>query len=221
MTLTRPEGRIFAIGDVHGCRDKLVRLLGKIPADFERDTIVFIGDYIDRGPDSKGVVDVVLDLMKKCPNVICLKGNHEDLFINYLSGANEVQFIYNGGGTTLRSYGVESYDPLSLSPEHRRFFESLKMYYLTPDYLFVHAGIRPTVPLEAQRDHDLLWIREEFIYATHDLDQLIVFGHTPFKEPKVLPTKSRPDKIGIDTGAVYGHQLTCLQLPERRFIQAK
>jgi serine/threonine protein phosphatase 1 len=215
MTAARTKTpHVFAIGDVHGCAQDLVRLLRKVKADLDRDTFVFIGDYVDRGPDPKGVVDAILDLKAKCPRVICLKGNHEGLFLDYLAGDNENLFLYNGGTSTLDSYDAVYGEPFDLPPAHRAFFDELVLYHRQGDVLFVHAGVRPGVPLENQTEHDLLWIREEFIYALQHAAPLVVFGHTPSRRPIV-----QPDKIGIDTGAVYGNKLTCLKLPEKEFIQ--
>jgi serine/threonine protein phosphatase 1 len=211
---TKTDPHVFAIGDVHGCAEELVKLLRKIKADPERDTFVFIGDYVDRGPDPKGVVDAILELTTRCPRVFCLKGNHEGLFLDYLAGDNENVFLYNGGNTTLDSYGAVYGEPFEMPPGHREFFDELLLYHREGDVLFVHAGLRPGVPLEKQTEHDLLWIREEFIYVPQQAADLIVFGHTPSRRPIV-----QADKIGIDTGAVYGNKLTCLKLPEREFIQ--
>jgi serine/threonine protein phosphatase 1 len=211
---TKDQPHVYAIGDVHGCAEALVKLLKKIKADPEIDTFVFIGDYLDRGPDPKGVVDAIVDLKQKFPRVICLKGNHEGLFLDYLAGDNENMFLYNGGSSTLESYGAVYGEPFPMPPEHQNFFDGLLLHHRIGDVLFVHAGIRPGVPLKDQTEHDLLWIREEFIYVPQREADLVVFGHTPSRRPIVYP-----DKIGIDTGAVYGNKLTCLKLPEREFVQ--
>ncbi len=208
------DASVFAIGDVHGCADLLVKLLRKVPADLDRDTFVFIGDYVDRGPGPKGVVDAILDLKRRCPRVVCLKGNHEGLFLDYLAGVNDSLFLYNGGTPTLDSYGAVFGQPFELPPDHRAFFDNLALHHRIGDVMFVHAGFRPGVALADQSEHDLLWIREEFIHVPQKVAPLVVFGHTPSRRPIVYQ-----DKIGIDTGAVYGNKLTCLKLPEREFIQ--
>ena len=209
---------IYAIGDIHGNLDLLQRLLEKIQPDLARDQLVFMGDYIDRGPNPKGVVDYVLDL-KRLANpqeVICLKGNHEAMFLNFLQGRDLELFLFNGGLSTLRDYWGEDWDHLEqlvLPPEHRKFFEELRLYYETPDYLFVHGGLKPGVPPAKQDEEDLLWIRGDFIASMEDFGKKVIFGHTPFQQPLVMP-----NKIGIDTGAAYGNRLTCLKLPREEFI---
>ena len=208
---------IYAIGDIHGCRDLLEELLEVVNPDLDRHRLVFIGDYIDRGPDSRGVVEVILNLKKnyKSENIICLMGNHERMFLDFLQGEEELLFLYNGGTATIQSYWGSQWDRSSrrLPVEHAGFFRELHLYYETEDYIFVHGGLRPGVPLAAQVEEDLLWIREEFIFSEEDFGRRIIFGHTPFRSPLVMP-----NKIGIDTGAVYGNKLTCLILPEERFI---
>lgn len=207
--------RIFAVGDIHGCLDKLVSVMGVIDIDFAKDTLVFIGDYIDRGPSSKEVVDYLIDLGKRGPSVIFLKGNHELMLEEYLSGADAATFLYNGGGATLESYmkaaGLRTQNPIPR--EHLEFFDSLRLYYETDEYIFVHAGLKPNIPLEEQEEFHMLWIREEFIYSDFDFGKRVIFGHTPFREPLILH-----NKIGIDTGAVYGNKLTALELPAMRFF---
>ncbi len=208
---------IYAIGDIHGCRDLLEELLEVVNPDLDRHRMVFIGDYIDRGEDSRGVVEVILNLKKnfKSENIICLMGNHERMFLDFLQGEEELLFLYNGGTATIQSYWGSQWDRASrrLPVEHAQFFHDLRLYYETEDYIFVHGGLRPGVPLAAQVEEDLLWIREEFIFSEEDFGRRVIFGHTPFRSPLVLP-----NKIGIDTGAVYGNKLTCLVLPEERFI---
>nr|HID59061.1 serine/threonine protein phosphatase [Desulfobacterales bacterium] len=206
--------RIFAIGDIHGCFDKLVALMELIDIDFKCDTLLFLGDYIDRGRDSKRVVEFMISLREKNPNTIFLKGNHEGMFLDYLNQIDRFTFLYNGGRQTLDSYlrdpnrSKEGLIPLS----HLRFFQSLHLYHETDDYIFVHAGLKEGVRLEDQDEKDLLWIRGDFINSDFDFGKLVIFGHTPFKRPLV-----QKNKIGIDTGAVYGNRLTCLELPAMRF----
>lgn len=211
------ESLIYAIGDVHGCRDLLEELLEEVNPDLDRHRLVFVGDYIDRGPDSRGVVDLILGLKKKynSENIICLMGNHERMFLDFLQGEEELLFLYNGGAATAQSYWGPQWDQSSrlLPLAHAQFYHELRLYYETEDYIFVHGGLRPGVPLAAQVEDDLLWIREEFIFSDADFGKRVIFGHTPFRAPLVLP-----NKIGIDTGAVYGNKLTCLILPEERFI---
>ncbi len=208
----------YAIGDIHGNLDLLERLLEKLRPDLAQDRLVFMGDYIDRGPRPKGVVDYVLRLQNLAPpgQVVCLKGNHEAMFLNFLQGRDLELFLFNGGHSTLRDYWGEDWDRLAelvLPPDHRRFFEELRLFYENGDYIFVHGGLRPGVPLAAQEEEDLLWIRGDFITSLEDFGQKVVFGHTPFRQPLRMP-----NKIGIDTGAAYGNKLTCLKLPAEEFI---
>lgn len=209
--------KIFAIGDIHGCVDKLKALMEKIPVDCVNDTLIFIGDYIDRGPGSFDVVDYLVELKKRHPDIIFLKGNHEDMLQKYLEGTDRFTYLFNGGQRTLDSY-LNRQNKSEFSPipsNHLDFYKSLVLHYQTEDYLFVHAGLRENVPLDKQNPEELLWIREDFIYSKFDFGKRVVFGHTPFAEPLLLP-----NKIGIDTGAVYGNQLTCVQLPEIIFFSA-
>jgi serine/threonine protein phosphatase 1 len=212
------SAEIYAIGDLHGHLDALEQLLDQIQPDLTQERLVFMGDYIDRGPQPKGVVDYVLRLKNSAPpdQVICLKGNHETMFLNFLKGEDRQLFLLNGGLSTLKDYWGREWDQLEelvLPPDHERFYRELRLYYDTPRYIFVHGGLRPGVPLEDQEEEDLLWIRGEFITALDDFGRLVVFGHTPFRQPLILP-----NKIGIDTGAVYGNALTCLKLPQEEFI---
>ena len=209
--------KIFAIGDIHGCAEKLRTLMGKMPIDYARDTLVFIGDYIDRGPDSFEVVDYLVDLKQRHPGIVFLKGNHEDMLEKYLEGSDRFTYLLNGGQKTLDSY-LNRANKSEFSPipsDHLDFYKSLVLYYRTDDFIFVHAGLREKIPLDKQDPQDLLWIREDFIYSKFNFGRRVIFGHTPFSEPLV-----QPNKIGIDTGAVYGNRLTGVQLPEFVFFSA-
>ena len=213
--------KIFAIGDIHGRLDKLLSLMGKIPIDPVNDTLVFIGDYIDRGSDGPAVVDYVLGLRKRFSKVICLCGNHESMLLHYLEGIDEAMYVQNGGLATLKAYGISPSDNLKkrkakIPIEHLRFYESLKLYYETEDYIFVHAGLYPGVPLAEQSSQDLLWVRQEFIDSDYDFGKRVIFGHTPMKEPMITE-----NKINIDTGAVYGGRLSCLELPAVKFYSVQ
>lgn len=207
--------RIFAIGDIHGCAEALEKLLKQLPVDWNEDLVIFLGDYIDRGPEPRKVIEKVMELKKLYPKrVIPLRGNHEWMFLRYLQGIEPEVFLFNGGEATLRAYYHEG--QLLLPEEHRNFLENLPLYYETEEYLFVHAGIRPGVALEAQSEEDLLWIREGFYYYPGTFPKKIVFGHTPFPEPLILP-----DRLGIDTGCVYGGKLTAIELPTERIYQVE
>ena len=208
---------IFVIGDIHGCLEKLRALMDKIPINYSSDQLIFIGDYIDRGPSSLEVVDYLIDLRRRLPDTIFLKGNHEDMLENYLDGSDRFTYLLNGGQRTLDAYLNRPNNPggFPVPAAHLEFFNALQLYYQTDDYIFVHAGLRKKVALESQEKMDLLWIRDEFLYTDFDFGKRVIFGHTPFKEPLV-----QANKIGIDTGAVYGNRLTCVQLPELVFFSA-
>ncbi len=206
--------RLYAVGDIHGCLGHLQKLMEEVPLSQE-DTVVFIGDYIDRGPDSRGVVDYVLEFRRRHARTVCLMGNHEDMLLDFLEKRGEYEpgvFLYNGGGATLASYGISPYHTSpSLPPEHIQFFRTLKLTHEEGGFFFVHGGLVPEVPLEKQEKHDLLWIRDEFFRWQHKLGLTVVFGHTPM----VRIFMNLPWSIGIDTGAVYGGKLTCVELAER------
>jgi serine/threonine protein phosphatase 1 len=205
--------KIFAIGDIHGCLNKLERLIREIPASAETDTLVFVGDYIDRSAGGKDVIDFMLNLKKTFRKTICLCGNHESMLLRYLEGIDEQMYLTNGGRLTVKSYGISRLDgprtrKAKIPAPHRSFLESLLPYYETEDYIFVHAGMMPGVPLAEQDFDDLQWIRYEFIDSGYDFGKRVIFGHTHFSEPLI-----HENKIGIDTGAVYGGRLTCVELP--------
>jgi serine/threonine protein phosphatase 1 len=211
----RSAGRLFAIGDIHGCPDELTAMLKAI-APQAGDTVVFIGDYVDRGPSPRDVIEVVLELGKGQAELVCLRGNHEDMMLSFLGlgGHYGESFLFNGGATTLDSYGVREDEierALERIPDsHADFLKGLALSYRRPPYLFVHAGILPGRQLEEQDPEDLLWIRQEFILNPHQLGATVVFGHTPMRSMLV----DLPYKLGIDTGLVYGGKLTCVEFSE-------
>lgn len=184
------------------------------------DTLVFLGDYVDRGTDSCKLVSRLITLEQEQCETVFLKGNHEDMFLAFLGYPGDFgdAFLYNGGEATLMSYGIsEGWGEIRsrIPQDHISFLMRLRMSYVWEGFLFVHAGVRPGVPLERQSTHDLLWIREEFFLHRHDLPYTVVFGHTPHRYPLV----HLPYKIGIDTGLVYGNTLTCLEVTEKRLLQ--
>ena len=182
--------RYIVITDIHGEREKLDSVLSQIEMRPD-DVFVFMGDYIDRGPDSRGVVDRIIELGEthKC---VYLMGSHEYALLHAKTD-DYYQFLFDnyGGPATVRSYG--SFE--NIFKVHGDFFRNLKFYYLTDKYLFVHAGINPDYPLEEQDETDLVSIRSKFIYSKHKLPQKIIFGHTEFDAPLV-----QNDKICIDLG---------------------
>lgn len=232
-----PRGmRVYAIGDIHGRLDLLERLLDQIARDAAsaRDLVkhlVFLGDYVDRGPQSRAVIDRLAAGPPSGFGAIHLRGNHEAALLDALDdprvGARWIAF---GGGATLSSYGVAppaedaSLERLvetqrrfraALPPQHLDFLRRLRTCVTIGDYHFVHAGIRPGVPLDRQRDSDRLWIREEFLHSYADHGKVVVHGHTIAPQPEV-----RSNRIGIDTGAFATNRLTALVLEgtDRRFL---
>lgn len=182
--------RLIGISDIHGEYEKLCSVLNKI-APQKDDSIIFMGDYIDRGAKSKEVVNKIIDMQNIC-SCIYLIGSHEyallhantDEYYNYL-------FWNYGGVQTVESYG--SFE--NILKTHGDFFKSLKFYHETEDYLFIHAGLRPKVPLEKQNEVDMVYIRKDFYNNKTDFPKKVIFGHTEFEKPLV-----QPDKICIDTG---------------------
>ncbi|MBW1721721.1 MAG: serine/threonine protein phosphatase [Deltaproteobacteria bacterium] len=209
------KGKTFIVGDIHGCLGMLQRLIEKIPWEPERDRLIFLGDYVDRGEDPKGVIDFILRLQAVSEKVQCLMGNHEHIFLDYLERGNITAFLINGGNSTLESYrraSIQGKQELEIPPDHVSFLKALLPWIELEDHYVVHAGFRPGIPLEKQDLEDLIWIREPFIYSDYDFGKRVIFGHTPFSEPLVTDSK-----IGLDTGAVYGNKLTCLELPGLKF----
>ncbi|MFN3691528.1 MAG: metallophosphoesterase family protein [Fervidobacterium sp.] len=202
---------VWAIGDVHGCLRGLSKLIQEISPS-EHDTLVFVGDYIDRGPDSKGVVDYLLEISKKT-NCIFLRGNHEQMLLDVVDNGDDTYlWLMNGAQATWRSYG--NLELLKINDEHMRFYRSTRYYHIIDNYFFVHGGVRPNIPVEKQDVRDLIWIREEFINKTHNLNYIVVFGHTPFEDIFI-----GKDKIGIDTGCVYGGKLTAYNVTLSKKVQ--
>lgn len=214
------EQRIIIVGDIHGCLDMLKRLMDKVRWEPAKDRLIFLGDYIDRGDDPKGVVEYVLSLkqMTNGDHVECLIGNHEALFLKFMEGKDRRLFFLNGGWSTLESYQMESWDQWeALIPSaHVEFYRSLKHYVELDDHYVVHAGFRPGIAIPSQTLEDMVWIRDPFIFSSYDFGKKVVFGHTPFYEPLQME-----NKIGLDTGAVYNNRLTCLILPEGSFVHVE
>jgi serine/threonine protein phosphatase 1 len=228
-----PDGiRIYAIGDVHGRADLLDQVFSRIDADLARcpapDPVqVLLGDYIDRGSQSKQVLDRLI-ARSRTHRTICLKGNHEAFATEFLSSPAILDnWCQYGGLETLISYGVAPSTKAdataqadlaaafsrALPADHRRFLANLPPYFICGDFFFVHAGVRPGIPLARQSEADLFWIRNEFLLNEDSYSKVIVHGHTPVPQPDI-----RPNRINIDTGAYATGNLTCLVLERDQLI---
>jgi serine/threonine protein phosphatase 1 len=215
-------GRVYIVGDIHGCCHELDALVSGLPLT-RSDRLIFLGDYIDRGPATREVIDFLLQFKDASPcEVRFLKGNHEDMFLDFMGKAGRFgeAFLNNGGNATLRSYGISQKEnglsvPEQLPPEHMEFFTNLEMFTVVENVLCVHAGVNPVVSLAEQSPEELLWIRQEFLNNPHLLPYTIVFGHTPHRKVRF----ELPYKIGIDTGLVYGGKLSCLEVTEKLLYQ--
>jgi serine/threonine protein phosphatase 1 len=215
------NGRVFAIGDIHGCPEELGAMLKYIDAG-STDAVIFIGDYVDRGPSAKDVIELLIEYKRQHPGAVFLKGNHEDMMLGFLGmqGNYGESFLFNGGFATMASYDIVDDAGLDEASErmpssHLDFLQNLETSYLRPPFLFVHAGVHPERSLEEQESEDLLWIRQEFILNPHTLGHTVIFGHTPMRDVLV----DMPYKIGLDTGLVYGGKLSCLEFTEGRCFQ--
>lgn len=232
------ETVVYAVGDVHGRADLLERLLDKIRADAaqrpqDRKVLVYLGDYVDRGLESRAVIDSLMGQSGDGLERVFLKGNHEDAMLQFLDsteiGSSWMGF---GGDATLYSYGVDVFGAppegverldhiqeqlrANTPPEHVAFLEGLELYHQEGDYFFVHAGVRPGLGLGDQDPNDMMWIRDEFLNSKDNFGKVVVHGHSIKPQPVV-----RANRIGIDTGAFATGVLTCLVLAgtEQTFIQ--
>ncbi|MEJ0016268.1 MAG: metallophosphoesterase [Acetobacteraceae bacterium] len=216
-----PEGqRIYAIGDIHGCDVQLGNLHATIAEDLARRPVaspllVHVGDYVDRGIDTAGVLRRLLASppVAGLP-VVNLVGNHDETMLNALSGDRPAatDWLFAGGRPALASYGIDPDSPRESWPqkvptEHLDFLRALSLSHRAGGYFFVHGGVRPGVPLEQQAREDLLRMRQPFLYSEMSFGAVVVHGHTPVREPVV-----RHNRIAIDTGAVFGGKMTCLVL---------
>ncbi len=217
---------IYAIGDIHGQLALLKDVLDRIERDGGPEArIVFLGDYVDRGPDSRGVIDLLANGLADGRDWICLKGNHDRLFEWFIAPPSPRQDPHLlvgyhwfheriGGIETAASYGIDTIDRVrqkalaadmraAVPDSHLRFLQDLRLSYAEAGKFFAHAGVRPDVPLDRQDEEDLLWIRHEFLKNTRDHGALIVHGHTPVDAPDL-----RANRLNLDTGAAYGGPLT-------------
>lgn len=197
----------YAVGDIHGSLAKMQALIGacRQHADGRAMRFVFLGDYIDRGADSAGVVRAMMALRDELQErLIALRGNHEAWLLSVLDrDAPERGWLFNGGNQTLLSYGIRAAS--DLPHDHVEWMRSLRLGYDDGRRLFVHAGVNPERPLDAQTEHDLLWIREPFLTDGRDYGRLIVHGHTPLETDK---PELRRNRLNLDTAAVFGGPLT-------------
>jgi serine/threonine protein phosphatase 1 len=230
MTGDLTEGhRIYAVGDIHGRLDLLSRVVGRIRADLSerphpRPLLIFLGDYVDRGPQTRGVLETLIGLQESDLPTGFMLGNHDRYVQDYIRAPDWYDRTYHwlsesfGGASTLASYGVTGVDPMRpaeardafaavFPARHLAFLDSCMLWIRRGGYLFVHAGIRPGVPLAAQDPEDLVWIREPFLLSRADFGFKVVHGHTI-----VRTVEHHPNRIAIDTGAVRTGMLSCLVL---------
>lgn len=216
--------RIYAVGDIHGRNDLLRLLHAQIRADAASAggacqlVVVYLGDYVDRGPGSFEVIDTLVNEPLTGFEQIFLRGNHEDMMLDFMAGPPDSLWLFNGGNATLESYGLpgavfstdRKLESLrrglveAMPASHRTFLQSLRLSHEEGDYLFVHAGVRPGRPLGQQEARDVMWIRGPFLNSQADFGRRIVHGHTITPEPDI-----RVNRIGIDTGAFFSGCLTC------------
>jgi len=224
MNPKRFSDKIFAVGDIHGSLRKLETLMKRIPFNPEKDLIVFLGDYINRGPETRQVIDFLLDLEKAADHAVFLIGNHEHSLLEYSKkpDPDDLRALRAMGiEATLECYGekdARALSNLSFMPEnHRRFIRSLKPFFRTEKYLFVHAGVVQGLEPENTKIDVLLNTRPHIMDMKNAIKrkQTVIFGHTPFETPFVTETL-----IGIDTGAVYGNMLTAVELSDMIFYHA-
>jgi serine/threonine protein phosphatase 1 len=215
-----PGRRIYAVGDIHGCDAQLANLHEVIAEDAMRRPVdhavlLHIGDYVDRGADTAGVLRRLLrDPLIPSMQVVNLVGNHDETMLMALSGDRPAatDWLFAGGRPALESYGVNPDSPRetwpeNVPPEHLDFLRNLTLTHREGGYFFVHGGVRPGVPLDRQAREDLLRMRQPFLYSEMDFGAVVVHGHSPVKEPVV-----RHNRIAIDTGAVFGGKMTCVVL---------
>ena len=235
-----PQGvRIYAIGDIHGQLSLLEQLHEKIRDDIKgkpntcKSKIIYLGDYINRGAQSRGIIDRLIDNPIENTHALYLMGNHEFALIKFLSGnMSYAEWLGWGGDQTLLSYEIDVISPYADEEEiealrkefrsriparHYHFLSTLQPYQVEGDYLFVHAGIRPGIPLHEQKLQDLILIRDEFLRNPVTCGKTVIHGHTVFKTPHIRKNRRRIDSIGIDTGAYNTGKLTAIVLENEEY----
>ncbi len=228
---------IFAISDIHGCYDELMALYKQLPINPKKDQLIILGDHIDRGPKSKQVVNQLIKWKKKYPHWQFLYGNHEDLMLDALVYGGRVYgsfdlWFQQGGKETFLSYVPKNLTEYHKSivqvkdvipVEHLEFLMQLPRYYETDDYIFVHGGIKPGKTPEETDPQDLIWIRDEFIYANWDWGKKVIYGHTADNHTGEFEPLVQENKIGIDTAVCYSafNKLTAIELPSEKFYFEK
>lgn len=205
----------FVIGDVHGNYEELMDLLDKINPNLRQDKLIYLGDYIDRGPQSYKVIRFLIDLQNNYgkEHVVLLRGNHEDMAIENIEHGRIDCF--NGYDITFMDF-IKNNDSIE---NYYEFFKGLPLYYEDESFIYVHGGIKPGIAMEKQDDYDLLWIREEFFESSLTFIKPVIFGHTP--TINIIGTFSpfiKKDRIGIDTGIVYGGRLTALEIHDGKIV---
>lgn len=225
--IDQAPSRIFAVGDIHGHADELGVVLNYLVDTKEcgsQDQVIFIGDYIDRGDRSNLVIERLLEVQREWPNTVFLKGNHEQMLLSFLGcgGAHGEFYLRNGGATFFQSYGIDGWDSLvalreRIPEQHLRFVQRLELGVSLGDFIFVHAGLSPTVALTQQCEEDLLWIRDDFLRNPHPFAKTVVFGHTAFNQIFL----DLPFRIGIDTGVAYGNKLSAVELVHGEVYQVE
>ena len=211
-----PNRRVYAIGDIHGCITELKSLFADIQTDLKaypvgEHVIIALGDYVDRGPDSRAVLDFLIEKKQTDP-MICLCGNHDQRMLEFLDIPEQVgdSFLHFGGQQLLASYGVEAGDDKDIGAlahelkavvpsSHLRFLDSLALSHREGDYFFAHAGVKPGIPLDEQEPGDLLWIRNEFLIHQGSFGAVVVHGHTPGDSVDI-----RPNRTNLDTRVFWG-----------------
>ena len=225
--------QVFAVGDIHGCRDLLQNMHKKILESSQnvegKKLLIYLGDYIDRGPDIKETIQTLIDFQPENFKQVFLLGNHEQMLLEFISGSKNSPYIWlgNGGLETFKSYGIDLSKYIddtkmelyhdkkirkqlleSIPPSHKDFFNQLQLSYEWDNYFFVHAGINPDLPLDKQEKETMLWTREKsFFNPKMTCSKIIVHGHTPVEK-----IEKYPFRINLDTGSFYSGKLSCLKI---------